>query len=557
MFVNISIKNNFKQINLFSQEPTESTEKEVKTETVRTNNSSTSSTTAAMDTQADDVAKESCSVTMETGRVDVAKESCAVTTETGHVDVAKESCAVTMETGRIDVAKESCAVTTETGHVDVAKGHCAVTVETGHVDVAKDPSVGATEMDVTKIPCMFSTETGDHGVAKEPCTVAMDTQPANAAKVRCTVTMETGPGDVAMEPCSVVRTDVPCAVTSPGHVTMDSAHSPGLAGSSPQGSGREGCLDSSTGCGKDSQEENSGLGGGRLEGGQGVLDEACPDHKDELTSRLDDSGIDNTATDLACHGNDTSVCHQVDTDSDKTVIDTARRCHTECSAGVTSCLEASSRHCDTSNCVTGTSCDNATPTTGAEGSTDSPGCDSVNVTQKDDTSSVCQRDPVPASTHCCLDTNTAAAVVSSEAKVTDGCKEACTKTMNCIDADTCTKTKDSEQVTDATSALEVNVGRGPPSVDSLEHVMSPCSSSTLTAPNMSPFVETDSQEEFTDPPVTLTHDKVTKTEQDILPRDLNGVREKLLKNGYTSIVSIHRARTGPLLVRTLVEIRAD
>ena len=521
--------------------------------------------------------------------------------------------------------------------------------------------------------------------------------------------------------------------------------------------------------------------GGGLEGGQGVLDEACPDgedHKDDLTSRLDDSGIDNAATDLACHGNDTSVCHQVDTDGGKTVIDTGRRCHTECSAGVTSCLEALSRHCDTSDCVTGTSCDNATPTMSAEGSTGLPGCDSVSVTQNDDTSSVCRKDPVPDVTHCCLDTNTAAAVVSSEPKVTDGCKEACTKTMNCIDADTCTKTmncidadtctktmncidadtctktmncidadtctktmncidadtctktmncidadtctktmncidadtctktmncidadtctktmncidadtctktmncidadtctktmncidadtctktmncidadtctktmncidadtctktmncidadtctktmncidadtctktmncidadtctktmncidadtctktmncidadtctktmncidadtctktmncidadtctktmncidadtctktKVTEHVTDATSVLEVNVGRGLPSVDSLEHVMSPCSSSTLTAPNMSPFIETDSQEEFTDPPpVTLTQDKVTKTEQEILPRDLNGVREKLLKNGYTSIVS--------------------
>ena len=270
----------------------------------------------------------------------------------------------------------------------------------------------------------------------------MDTQPANAAKDLCPVTMETGPVDVAMEPCSLVRTEVSCAVTSPGHVTMDSAHSPRLAGSSPQGSGREGCLDSATGCGKDSQEENSGLGGGRLEGGQGVLDEACPDGENDLTSRLDDSGIDTAATDLACHGNDTSVCHQVDTDGGKTVIDTGRRCHTECSAGVTSCLEASSRHCDTSDCVTGTACDGAimTPTMSAEGSTDSPRCDSVSVTQNDDTSSVCQKDPVPGVTHCWLDTNTAAAVVSSEAKVTDGCKEACTKTMNCIDADTCTKT---------------------------------------------------------------------------------------------------------------------
>ena len=537
----------------------------MKTEAVHTNNSSTSSTTAAMDTQADVAAKESCAVTTETGHIDVAKESCAVTMETGHVDVAKVSCAVATETGHVDVAKVFCAVATETGHVDVAKESCTVAVETGAVEVAKEPSVGATEMDVTKIPCTFSTETGDHNVAKEPCAVAIDTQPANAAKDLCTVTMETSTVDIAMEPRSVVRTEVPCAVTSPvggetsvGHVTMDSAHSPGLAGNSPQGSGREGCLDSATGCGKDSQEENSGLGGGRLEGGQGVLNEVCPDgedHKDDLTSRLDDSGTDNAATDLACHGNDTSVRHQVDTDGGKTVIDTGRRCHTECSAGVTSCLEASSRHCDTSDCVTGTACDGVTmtPTMSAEHSTDSPGCDSVSVTQKDDTSSVCRKDPVPGVTHCCLDTNTAAAVVSSEPKVTDGCKEACTKTMNCIDADTCTKTmncidadtytktKDTEHVTDATSALEVNVGRGLPSVDSLEHVMSPCSSSTLTAPNMSPFIETDSQEEFTDPPpVTLTQDKVTKTEQEILPRDLNGVREKLLKNGYTSIVSISR-----------------
>ena len=139
---------------------------------------------------------------------------------------------------------------------------------TGPVEVAKEP-ICATEMDVTKIPCMFSTETGDHSVAKEPCAVAMDTQPANAAKDLCPVTMETGPVDVAMELCSLVRTEVPCAVTSPvggetsvGHVTMDSAHSPGLAGNSPQGSGREGCLDSATGCGKDSQEKNSGLWAG-------------------------------------------------------------------------------------------------------------------------------------------------------------------------------------------------------------------------------------------------------------------------------------------------------
>ena len=60
----------------------------MKTEAVHTNNSSTSSTTAAMDTQAD-----------------VAKESCSVTTETGHVDIAKESCAVTREAGRVDHAK--------------------------------------------------------------------------------------------------------------------------------------------------------------------------------------------------------------------------------------------------------------------------------------------------------------------------------------------------------------------------------------------------------------------------------------------------------------------
>ena len=458
-------------------------------------------------------------------------------------DVAKESCSVTMETGHVDIAKESCAVAMETGHID--KECCAVAVETGAVEVAKEPSIGATEMNVTKIPCTFSTEIGDGSVAKKPCTVAMDTQPADAAKDLCTVTMETGPVDVAMEPCSIVRTEVPVGgETSVGHVTMDSAHSPGLAGSSPQGSAREGCLDSSTGCGKDSQEENSGSGGGRLEGGQGVLDEVCPDgedHKEDLTSRLDDSGIDNAATDLACHGNDTSVCHQVDTNDGKTVIDTGRRCHMECSAGVTSCLEASSRHCDTSDCVTGTASDGATttPTMRAEGSTGTPGCDSVNVTQKDDTSSVCRKDPVPGSTHCCLDTNTADAVVSSEAKVMEGCIEACTKTMNCIDADSCAKTKDSQQVTDATSVLQVNVGRGPLSVDSLEHVMSPCSSSTLTAPNMSPFIETDSQEEFNDPHrVSVTQDKVTKKEQEILPRDLNGVRAKLLKNGYTSIVSI-------------------
>ena len=465
-----------------------------------------------------------------------------------------------MDTGSADVAKESCTVATDTGPDDVAKESCTVTVGTVPVDVAKEPSsvaMGTVSVDIAKVPSAVAMGTVPVDVAKEPCTVAMGIVPV----------------DVAKDP--VARTEVPCAIMpsvarETGAVMLDSACSLGLGelgGSCPitLGSGWEGALDSDTECGKVLHKE--GLGEGSR--GEGVMmngpeGEGCEEDvevcrrkglKDFIMSQVENLGTSDTTgvnVGVLCH--DVDSCHQIGTDGDRTVIDAGGKCHTGCAPGVTLCgVDTSDRQCDMSDCVTErqTSCDGA-PTLASTtscclgGSMSSSGCDSVDVTQKSDMSSVCRRDPDVGSAHCCLKTSSADTQVSPATEPTQGCREACTGTIDCVKDETCMETGDS--TTALSSSLEVNVGRSPPSICSLEHVMSPSSSSTLTAPNMSPVLETDSQEELDCPRLggsaQLTHTEhappMTKAVEKVPPpHDLNGVREKLTKNGYSSVVSIY------------------
>ena len=468
--------------------------------------------------------------------------------DTEDTDVAKEPVVVPMDMLPLSVAKESCAVAIDALPDGVAREPCAVAIDALPDGVAKEPSTVAMPDGDTGNSSTSSID----GVAGELLgnyTVAFDGLLTDSSNETCLVAE------------SVVSHEL---VPSVAADDVDASCNDGLRGLirtciDNVGCGSDGeteCAHNRRECDKESPTCGSGEACGRVEGVMcGVSNGPCSaghQEKEPIDLCVDDLRTENTCgVDGACRRGESSHC-DADPDSDGTVFVTGDRCH---STSARSCGgDMSAQPCGVSDVITGTQSAGvdaaATSPRCKGGSTGSPGCDSRSVAQKTETSDLCRGETDIVSAESCLQTNCTNKEAGSKS---EGCEEACTKSANCCETECCSTAKTGAV---PPSALEINVGHVSLGANSLEHVMSPCSSSTLTAPDVSPLMDTDSQEEFNEcgpseesvlpkreavaGGLGMKGKKEEKVEEEgKLPRDLGGVRAKLAEKGYDSIVSIH------------------
>ena len=509
---------------------------EKETKEVCTRVQPTSLCTTAMDTEATDVAKEPVVVPMDMLPLSVAKESCAVAMDAFPDDGSNEPC-----TSIIDELPDGVGMKSSTSDIDSLPDA-----------VAKKPSADALP-DGDAGNSRTSSIDGVAGELLGNYTVAFDALLTDSSNETCPVAG------------SVVSHELVTPVAGDASVDdLDSSRNAGLRGLirtciDNVGCGSDGeteCPHNRRECGKDSPMCVSGEGCGRVEGVMcGVSNGPCTaghQEKEPIDLCVDDSRTEDACgVHGACQRGESSHC-DADMDCDGAAFGTGGRCH---STGVMSCGgDMSAQPCGISDVSTDASVGPAATSPHCTGgSTGSPGCDSRSVAQKTETSDSCRGETDVVSRESCLKGNCENKEADSVTDVTQGCEEACTKTVNCCECETecCSTAKTGAGLP---STLEINIGHGSLGANLLEHVMSPCSSSTLTAPDVSPLMDTDSQEEFNEcvpseecvlpkrEPVSdrlgMKGNKEKKEEEEKLPRDLGGVRMKLAEKGYDSIVSI-------------------
>ena len=510
----------------------------------------TSSSTTAMETEAADIAEEPVVVSIDELPLSVAKESCAVAIDALPVGIAKEPCDVAMDALPDGIATEPSTVAMDAFTDGVAMESCTSPIDEFPDDIAKEHSTSA----IDELP------DGDAGELLGNYTVSFDALLTDSSNETCAVA-----GSVESPEL------VPSVAGETSAEDVDGSCNAGLRGFirtclDDVGCGSDGeteCPHNRRECDKESPTCGPGEGCGRveLEGVMGGVNNGpctpVEGHQERESRALcvGDLRTENTCgVDGACQrGEPYSHCN-ADPDCDGTTFDTGDQCR---STGVMSCgVDKSSQPCDSSDVIIEkhTACVGVAAMSPhcTGGSTGLPGCDCRAVAPRTETSGSCRGDTDVVSPESCLEPNCRDNETGSMTDVTQGCEEACTKTADCCKCETeCCGTAKTGAV--LSSALKINVGRGPLGVNSLEHVMSPCSSSTLTAPDVSPLMDTDSQEEFnecvpseenvlpTRKPVAdrLVTRGMKAAEEKRFPRDLGRVRAKLAGNGYSSIVSIH------------------
>ena len=471
--------------------------------------------------------------------------------DTEAADFAKEPVVVSVDMLPLSVAKESCAVAMDALPDGVARGPCHVAMDALPDGVARGPSTDA----VPDGDAGNSRTSSIDGVAGELLgnyTVAFDGLLTDSSNEPCTVK-----GSVESPEL------VPSVTAENSADDLDSSRNAGLRGLIRTcidnvwcgSDGETECPHNRRECDKESPTCGSGEACERVGLEGGVSNPPCTaghQEKEPTDLCVDDLRTEDTCgVDGACRRGESSHC-DADMDSDGTVFVTGGRCH---STGVMSCGgDTSAQPCGISDVSTDASVGPAATSPHCTGgSTGSPGCDSRSVAQKTETSDSCRGETDVVSRESCLKGNCENKEADSVTDVTQGCEEACTKTVNCCECETeCSST--AKTGAGLPSTLEINIGHGSLGANLLEHVMSPCSSSTLTAPDVSPLMDTDSQEEFNEcvpseesvlpkrEPVAgglgMKGKKEKKEEEEKLPRDLGGVRMKLAEKGYDSIVSI-------------------